>query len=527
MALSAKPPPRTAESQHNPDFFFCCALSLPGLRVTQESPSLLAVMVTVFDAAFGPEGAVNPASACRKVLPVSGTAGEGLGERSLDSLADLAHLLVSKTQTSACGSLCLHRDRFDCRCCSNPTQAFLRTTRPPPLLLSLQRHAEPPRSRPSQPPARLNRWARSCILRGIRPVPDALPLGDGDGGDSNRQGTGRRSRRTSERRGGSVSFKAEPSTPAVPSPRALPVGSGGDDRTPSAALSRRASASPPKTSAATELPPAEAAPGQEGAGPDKSGDAAKGGGGAVLEAGDNVSTPVAVVTEVNPEDTTSFASFPAPAAPGPSDKDSAAEVVAAPTSSDEDEFVWSEATPAMTPEMPRHPPPRVPLTPPAADGANRNSLGADANESGNNDGAVNAGAPTGLGAVAKVDAQDGSGGGGDDDDGDWSDDPFDSFQSAPPASPPAPPLAPPPPPPRVQETSPFAVTAAPPATAITAAAANRASSPSPPVETSPWNLDFLMAAPAKGGGAEGRLSPAPGAASVEGDSSGKSLDLVR
>jgi len=369
-------------------------------------------------------------------------------------------------------------------------------------------------------------------------VPDALPLGDGDGDESDQQGTGRRSRRRSGKCGGGTSFKAEPSTPAVSSPPALPVGGGGSDRTAAAAAavqsaalptaplaassSRSASASRPKASAATALPPAEAAPGQESAGPEKD-DAAKGGGDVSLEAGTTVSTPAAAA-EVNDGDTTFFASFPAPAVHGPSGEDGAA----APASSDEDGFVWSEASAAMTPEMPRHPPPRMTLTPSAADVANRSSQGSGDNGVGSSDGAVNAAAPTGFGAIADVDVGGGGGGGGgggDDDDGEWSDDPFDSFQSAPPASPPAPPLAPPKPPPPLLETSPFAAPAAAPTTA--AATADRASSPSPPVEMSPWNLDFLMAAPAKGGGAEGRLSPVPGAASAEGGSSGNSLDLVR
>jgi len=104
VALGPKPPPRTAASRHNPENIILEMKSCCIHDVSQESPSLLAVMVTVFDAAFGPEGAAGPTATPRNVLPVSGTSRGGVGERSIDSLADLAHLLVRKALTNACAS---------------------------------------------------------------------------------------------------------------------------------------------------------------------------------------------------------------------------------------------------------------------------------------------------------------------------------------------------------------------------------------------------------------------------------------
>lgn len=248
-----------------------------------------------------------------------------------------------------------------------------------------------------------------------------------------------------------------------------------------------------------------------------------------------------------------FASFPAPTTPSgdPPAFDG-----------EEDDFVWGEAAAAPTPEMPRHSPPRVPLTPPAAGGAR----GTDSAYDGVGDGAPPPPNDGGDGNSGGADDGD-DGGGGDDgdwsddafetfqsppppsdnggdggvtisgdaddgDDGDWSDDPFDTFQSAPPAAPT--PLASPPPAPQPTLLEPTLPAAA--------AAAERSPSPPPPppppTETSSWNLDFLMGAPAKGGGgsgggSEGRLSPLPGGvAGVSpvgggGVQSGKPLDLVR
>ncbi|CAN0515411.1 unnamed protein product, partial [Ectocarpus sp. 8 AP-2014] len=272
---------------------------------------------------------------------------------------------------------------------------------------------------------------------------------------------------------------------------------------------------------------------------------------ALAESVDRPATAAAVAVAMEPAQA-AFASFPAPTTPSgdPPAFDG-----------EDDDFVWGEAAEAPTPEMPRHSPPRVPLTPPAAGGAN----GTDSAHNGVGDGAPPPPSDGGDGNGGGVDDGDGGGGGDggdwsddafetfqspppppdsdadggvvavsgdadDGDDGDWSDDPFDTFQSAPPAAPT--PLASPPPAPQptlLEPTRPAA-----------AAAAERSPSSSPPpaTETSSWNLDFLMGAPVKGGGgggdgSEGRLSPLPGGtAGVSpvgggGVQSGKPMDLVR
>ena len=326
-----------------------------------------------------------------------------------------------------------------------------------------------------------------------------------------------------------ASTAVEPAPPRA-EPAASPPAVLGQSATGTTATSRvvSPSSSPPplprKIFSTVESPPTAPVAGHPAdARSDRSKDAAVVKGQASLEA---KATAAATTTATTPaviesEVAGAFAAFPASFKPA---SESA--------TFDEDEFVWSEAT-AITPEMPRHPPPRVPLTPP---GFGSGSRGVDDNEGIKNssvDFRASAGGSSGddgdkdVHAVAcsgdsadgaEVDAG-GGGGGGDEDD--WSDDPFDSFQSAPPASS----LAPPPPPSRVREGSPL------PATAATA---DRTSSPAAPAEASPWNLDFLMAAPATGGAGEGRVSPTPsagsgavGSSAGEGGQTGKPLDLVR
>eukprot|EP00752_Nemacystus_decipiens_P004229 g3863.t1 len=509
--------------------------------------SPLEAMVAVFNGAFGEAAeaaATMGAIASRKVPSESG--GTGHGEISLDSLADLTYLLA---------------------------------------------HAEPSRRRT---PVRLNQWAKSCILRGIRPVPDALSLQDEDSDQHAGRG---RSHVT-------VVLEVQPSsTPAVPSPRAPPVveawrrkaGAGAGAGRPALssprassadlALSSSAKTSPrvvspsnaplplPRKSSATDAAPPRAKPVaspaavvDQSAGTKKTAarvvspsssppplprkppsavepptmertaeqpadasptmgkDTAVVGGQAGLEAKDTaaaVTTTTSVV--VDSQGTSAFAAFTT--SPGTAgDK----------ADSDEDEFVWSEAV-AITPEMPRHPPPRVPMTPPGVEGGSRC---VDDKEGSNDSNSVDvrAFAAGGSGDGGDVDVPavalggdlaatteggkvgDGDGGGDDDD---WSDDPFDNFQSAPPASSLA---QPPPPPSSVPEGSPLPATTA---------AADRTASTSPPAEASPWNLDFLMAAPATDGAGEGRVSPAPsagfgagGSSTGEGRQTGKPLDLV-
>eukprot|EP00903_Cladosiphon_okamuranus_P014376 g13347.t1 len=489
--------------------------------------SPLAAMMAVFDGAFG-EATVAAMSgemiASRRGPPASGGAGEG--GSSLDSLADLAHLLA---------------------------------------------HAKLSGRRA---PARLSKWARSCILRGIRPVPDALALQE-DGEPY--QSTGRRGRSHA-----SVGLLAQqPSTPAAPSPRASPAveaprpaaaserpasssplaSSAGLARSLNAKtyphavsplsaprpLSRKASATverspppppPPSRTGAVasppavlgqsasvqttaprvvspsrsppllprkmfptiESPPTEPVVGQQPPPADaRSGmgkDATAVGGQPGLKAKATVDTTTTTTTPavVESEGTRGFATFPA------SPKQPAGEEAAF----EEDEFVWSEAA-AITPEMPRHPPPRVPTTPPGVGGGSR---GFDEKESGS------------FGVTASTSGRRRRRRRGDDDD--WSNDPFDSFQSAPPASSPAPA-----PPPSSALEGPSTTTAA------TAAAAERTSLPSPPAEASPWNLDFLMATSATGGAGGGHVSPAlstgfgAGVSSAgEAGQSGKPLDLV-
>lgn len=151
---------------------------------------------------------------------------------------------------------------------------------------------------------------------------------------------------------------------------------------------------------------------------------------------------------IDSEGASAFAAFPT--SPEPSNEN---------TAFDEDDFVWSEAA-AMTPEMPRNSPPRLPTTPPAGGGENRGLSGSDVDvgaSAGGSSGDIEKGVP-----AAAVGGGGGSGSG--DDDGDWSDDPFDSFQSAPPASSLAPSL----PPSRLLEGPPLSTT-------TTAAAAATAS----------------------------------------------------
>lgn len=440
---------------------------------------------------------------------------------------------------------------------------------PPPLE---QAHAKPPRR---YAPARLNKWAKSCILRGIRPVPDALSLEEDDDSD---QDTGRSSRGRGRGVVG-VSFETQSWTPAIPSPRvaqqpeaaaagkqpASSPAAPSDDlarssslKTSSRAVSPSSAPRPLPLKASTAVEPKPTEPVASSAVLDRSAGSAKTAPRVVSPSSSPPPLPrkasaivgpppTEPVTAGQPADasldttvvqgqerleacatptkatpaagtesvgTSAFAAFPA--SPEPSGESAAF---------GEDEFVWSEAA-AITPEMPRHPPPRVPTTPPADGGESRGfsdkeggGASAGGSSSGDGDGkGVPAAAVGGDSAAsAEVDAD----GGGDG--GDWSDDPFDSFQSAPPAS-----SLTPPPPPSVLEFSPR------PATTADVAAADRTSSPSPPVDASPWNLDFLMAPPPKGAAGEGRVSPTPsagfragGSSTGEGGKLGKPLDLVR
>ncbi|CAN0523637.1 unnamed protein product, partial [Ectocarpus sp. 8 AP-2014] len=94
-------------------------------------------------------------------------------------------------------------------------------------LAPLLRHAHSYRSRA---PARLHHWAAQCILRGIRPVPDALPLGDADDADGfdhrGRRSSGRGSFTTGARGGTSAPLTLSRLRSPPPSADAPPVAAG-------------------------------------------------------------------------------------------------------------------------------------------------------------------------------------------------------------------------------------------------------------------------------------------------------------
>lgn len=237
-------------------------------------------------------------------------------------------------------------------------------------------------------------------------------------------------------------------------------------------------------------------------------------------------TPAAATATAEAGEPGTFASFPGSSgSPEPPSSERA-------TVFDDAEFVWSEPAAGSPP---------TPLAAVAGgdggggtgDNALQNKLDGDVGDTwvpgaggcGSGSGGVGDSAAGGAG---------GEEAGGDENGSDWSDDPFDSFQSAPLASSSSP-HAPPPlaslPPPSQAASSP---------PAIAPASGDEASSPSPLMETSSWNLDFLMAAPAaavsgggSGSGGEGRLSPTPGGVGLgapvltEEGQPGKPLDLVR
>ncbi|CAM9115883.1 unnamed protein product, partial [Scytosiphon promiscuus] len=446
-----------------------------------ENDSLLAVMVAVFDAAFHHRG-----------LAAGGT--ESTQEDSLDSLADLAYLL---------------------------------------------RHTQP--SRRCREPPRLTEWATRCILGGIHPVPDALPLGDADdqssglGGPSRRSGGGR-----------SVRLRATTTAAAAPpassravspssAPRRAPSSPVAAARTTSSRVVSPSPAPPPLRSPPESEKKSSSATGSEAAAGTKAlftPEFKSDGAGAGVqeeaeveeeEAGASL-TPAAEAQKSGTPATPTFASFPstAPADPAPA-ADQKPPLPPLPTpeaeeeeSEEDDGFVWSEAVSEVTPpEMPRQAPPREPLTASSAvttedetgsagaeggssedvaggDSDKEMGVGFDGTTPRPADGGDDAGAAVENSAVEAAAGDDG---------GDWSDDPFDSFQSAPAAAPfSSPPLAPTPLAPRgpaVPSAGPSAV---------------EERIPSPP--QSSWNLDFLMAAPSAGVGGGGRSSPLLGGESA-------------
>ncbi|CAN0575769.1 unnamed protein product [Ectocarpus sp. 12 AP-2014] len=153
-------------------------------------------MVTVFDTAFDSGGSAESSNSMGIVSRGAPSLGGGAKgeEGSLDSRVDLAPLL---------------------------------------------RHAHPYRSRA---PARLHHWAAQCILRGIRPVPDALPLGDADEAD----GFDHRGKRSSGRGSFTSGARGGTSAPLTPSrPRSPPPPPSADDPPAAALATRPASSLPP------------------------------------------------------------------------------------------------------------------------------------------------------------------------------------------------------------------------------------------------------------------------------------------
>ncbi|CAM9729762.1 unnamed protein product, partial [Hapterophycus canaliculatus] len=455
----------------------------------ERGSSSMAVMVAVFDMAFVDGGSAG----VPRRAPSAAGGTESAQEVSLDSLVDLAYLL---------------------------------------------RHARP--SRRCRGPPRLNEWATRCVLRGIRPVTDALHTEDGD--DENDAVAHTSRRRTGDHgvRPYASQAAATATTTAVPPPSAT-----SRVVSPSRAP-RQAPASPAVRAAAVSsrvVSPSPAPPPLRPFTPEFKTGGARAGAQTVAEVEKKAGAPTdpAVEAEASAASTTpSFASFPsAPSAEPPAGQKPPPPPPPPVTVDDEedDEFVWGEAVSEVTtPEMPRQAPPRVPLTPSeaaAAEGGEDKDLKGgegDKDKGIRFDGAAPPPPPVdgGDGDVAVAVVADSAAGADafDDDGGNWSDDPFDSFQSAPAAAPlSSPPLGPPPlapPPTGLAERAPSAVPAAAPA---------RADTTTPPPPQSSWNLDFLMATPSTGIGGGGRLSPLPGMESAKTSAggegqSGKPMDLV-
>lgn len=382
------------------------------------------------------------------------------------------------------------------------------------FLPPLQSHAQPsPRA-----PLRLHKWGKSCILWGIRPVPEAL---EEDGSDEESEVSSGSGDIEVTVVSGPVS-STEFSGTIIPSPhRGTPVASLPRTISPPASLPQSGfppEQSPPRKdfcsgsekTASSVMPPFAPPPfpmkpkntaiiivdDPKDVGKDKEEKKE----GEIL----SVETVVPVVDAVA---TTSFASFP-------SSFDQ-------PTSSGGLEVVGSSES--ATPDMPRHPPPRIPSPPALAERtwfADKPDFGSsDVSASGMH---VSVVTPTDVGTVVDELAGevagdltgDVAGDAGmevdiDNGDEDWDGDPFDEFQSAPPAS-----------------------TLAPPNLEIASVAEV---SSSPPAEVTAWDLDFFMAAPGKavGGAADGQPGVLPNAMFAAGVSeivevqAGKPLDLVR